>query len=457
MSDRTHEPGRLADLMKRDWNDRAREDARWFINSLRVRQTDEEFDETGRIEVERLVLADLELLTGGRDPQSLNLLEIGCGAGRMTRHLAGIFGRVAGVDVSGEMIRQAGERLQGIENVSLQETSGFDFSEFPDESFDLILSAYVFQHVPSVEVIESNLRDAWRVLKPGGMLRFQTNAIARSEFAQVEKDTWVGAAFTEPAIRDFARGRAARLIAIFGAGTQYCWTTMRKPLPDRPAAVGNPTIVFSGNTYDAECREISCRGGQASLTLILTDLDDADCNDVVVRILDEIILPRYVGPIGENFRPALEKRFGADLSRMTQVEIGIPSTISPGRHPVSVEHRQIPVDVEVTFAEPGIESPRICSVTNAIDGGMDIFSSGPKSRIQILLEGAWEESLDGDIEIELGQLVVTPVSAGFLPEKQLVELVAQLPEGVSGMIEMQVRIGQCRSRPVHLSVLETAQ
>src|SRR5262245_38306378 len=180
-------------MMKRDWDERARQDAKWYINTLRRQQSEEEFDQTGRVEVQRLVWADLALLTCGRDPHALRVLEIGCGAGRMTRHLAATFGEVVGVDVSGEMISQARERLSGIENVRLQETNGIDFANFPDGHFDLILSVYVFQHVPSANVIESIILDAWRVLAPGGVFKFQTNGITASEFEPAENNTWSGA------------------------------------------------------------------------------------------------------------------------------------------------------------------------------------------------------------------------------------------------------------------------
>jgi len=60
------------------------------------------------LEVERLVRADLPLLTQGVIPR-LRLLEIGCGIGRMTRALAEIFGEVYATDVSGEMIRRGSD------------------------------------------------------------------------------------------------------------------------------------------------------------------------------------------------------------------------------------------------------------------------------------------------------------------------------------------------------------
>src|SRR6185503_9316167 len=118
--------------MKLEWDKRAQTAAKWYINTLSYQQTDEEFDVSGLVEVQRLIFSELELLTGGRNAKDLRMLEIGCGIGRMTRHLAGIFGEVYGVDVSAEMIRQAKARLKGVANVSLFETNGVDFALFPE-------------------------------------------------------------------------------------------------------------------------------------------------------------------------------------------------------------------------------------------------------------------------------------------------------------------------------------
>ena len=155
--------------MKEDWNARARQNARWFINTVHDRQAEHEFDQTGRTEVQNLVCADLLLLTHGRDPHNLRLLEIGCGVGRMTRPLAEIFGEVYATDVSGEMIVRGQRRLRDCKNVIFSETNGIDFHLFADRFFDIIFCAYVYQHVPTADVIRANLTDAYRVLKPGGV------------------------------------------------------------------------------------------------------------------------------------------------------------------------------------------------------------------------------------------------------------------------------------------------
>ena len=64
--------------MKDDWNDRARVNAKWYITTIRLDLTDEDFDASGRPEVEKFILGD-PLLTGpreGRDLKSQRMLEI---------------------------------------------------------------------------------------------------------------------------------------------------------------------------------------------------------------------------------------------------------------------------------------------------------------------------------------------------------------------------------------------
>src|SRR5690606_31703971 len=127
--------------------------------------------------------------------KQLRLLEIGCGIGRMTRHLSRIFGEVYGVDVSAEMIAQGKERLADCANVHLYETSGVDFAPLADDYFDRAFSVYVFQHVPDAEVMRANIRDACRVLRPGGIFKFQTCGIVSEAYAGTPKNTWTGASF----------------------------------------------------------------------------------------------------------------------------------------------------------------------------------------------------------------------------------------------------------------------
>jgi ubiquinone/menaquinone biosynthesis C-methylase UbiE len=183
--------------MKDDWNSRAVENACWYINTLRLDQTEEEFDRSGVEAVAQWILPELELLTQRAEPKSLRFLEIGCGIGRMTRPLAAIFGEVSATDVSGEMVKRARSRLADLDNVHFYETTGADVGPLSDEYFDIVYSIFVFQHVPEREAIRSTLIDAWRVLKPGGLLRFQTNGVTAESFLTTPKNSWVGETFPE--------------------------------------------------------------------------------------------------------------------------------------------------------------------------------------------------------------------------------------------------------------------
>jgi SAM-dependent methyltransferase len=101
-------------------------------------------------------------------------LEIGCGLGRLCLALAPRFDHVTGVDISSEMIARAGELVTD-HNVTFMVGDGDSLDAIPDASVDLVLSFTVFQHIPSIGVIEAYIRDVGRVLRPGGVFVFQWN------------------------------------------------------------------------------------------------------------------------------------------------------------------------------------------------------------------------------------------------------------------------------------------
>ena len=61
---RSQPDGEISRVMKQDWDERAIEDARWYINTLKRDQTDEEFDESGRPDAESFVFADPVFIAG---------------------------------------------------------------------------------------------------------------------------------------------------------------------------------------------------------------------------------------------------------------------------------------------------------------------------------------------------------------------------------------------------------
>ena len=159
--------------MREDWDQRARENARHYIATERAEWSDEEFFASGRAELAEQILNDMENICQGRDPKAMRVLEIGCGAGRVTRALAGVFGEVHGVDVSGEMVALAREGLRDLANVTIYQNNGMDLAVVPDTPFDFAFSMLVMQHIPSREVVETYFREVCRLLRPGALFKVQ--------------------------------------------------------------------------------------------------------------------------------------------------------------------------------------------------------------------------------------------------------------------------------------------
>ena len=442
--------------MKRDWDWRARENARWFINTYKLDQTEEEFDETGRRDLHRFILHDLDLLTDGRNPKSLRVLEIGCGIGRITKHLAELFGEVHGTDVSGEMIRQGRERLHSSPNLFLHETNGADFADFPAEYFDLIFSTFVFQHLPSSELVISNITDAYRLLKPGGVFKFLTNGITNAAFAQMPKDTWTGVAFDEAKLRLLSSTIGAQLIEITGGGTQYCCPLLRKRNPTSSLLqIASPKIVACSNLRASTVEVARLESADDHLTLILTGVDrqQVDVNNVVIELRGRPLPLFYVGRVREALRSDL---IDSDLQNFVQINVSYPKDEPGGRAGLRVvlaDH--IASDpIELELPEPQIVTPTIHQVTNVFDGGLDICASGPKSLIRLFVQNLWETDQEGEeVRLTIDDLEFTPEKIVFLPNNAAWEVTVQLPEDtLPGQHQLFVRRGEIISPSVFIEI-----
>ena len=72
--------------MARDWDERARENARHYVATGKHEWTDEEFFASGESAVREQILNDMINICQGRDPKQMRVIEIGCGAGRTVGH-----------------------------------------------------------------------------------------------------------------------------------------------------------------------------------------------------------------------------------------------------------------------------------------------------------------------------------------------------------------------------------
>jgi SAM-dependent methyltransferase len=204
--------------MRRDWDRRAREDAQHYIACGHA-ETDAAFWESGRWDLDHLVLHDVEL-----SPRAHGL-EIGCGLGRLLRPLSERIERVYGVDISREMVTRAQQALADRGNVDVAATTG-RLNRISDASLDLVFSFIVFQHVPSKRAVIRYIREASRVLRGGGVFRFQVDGRPRPKDSRA--DSWLGVWF-EP--RELARQLFAakfEIVSSWGEGTHYYWVTARR-------------------------------------------------------------------------------------------------------------------------------------------------------------------------------------------------------------------------------------
>ncbi|NVM20703.1 MAG: class I SAM-dependent methyltransferase [Desulfobacterales bacterium] len=95
-------------------------------------------------------------------------LEIGCGAGRITKQLCEKFQEVHALDVSIDMINYAQRNVTG-NNVTWHVTDGTSIP-LQDSLVLSVFSSHVFQHFPSEEDGLSYFEEIYRILKPGGTM-----------------------------------------------------------------------------------------------------------------------------------------------------------------------------------------------------------------------------------------------------------------------------------------------
>jgi len=127
------------------------------------------------------------------------------------------------------MVDRGRTLLADLPNVALHATDGA-LPMFADESLDLIFSFVVFQHIPSKQAIVRYLRESARVLKPGGVLKFQVDGRARPFWRG--SDTWLGVWFRPQELRSILASAGFAIVDSWGESTQYYWLTARRPSPD---------------------------------------------------------------------------------------------------------------------------------------------------------------------------------------------------------------------------------
>ncbi len=343
----------LLEQMREDWNRRAREDANFYVAFGRRQQDDREFLASA---AEVVGILEQEFVRLPPAPETgRRALEIGCGPGRLMLPLSRYFAEIHGVDISEQMIEMARERLRDVPNAHLHLTGGSDLSMLEDDFFDFAYSYTVFQHIPDAVVVRNYLREARRVLRPGGVLCCQLRGAPplRSEIER-EASTWTGCYFSGEEMAAFARENDFHLVSLTGLETQYMWTTWLKPAISagrRPAPLLK--AVTAANSGE---NRIPARGRDA----------------VAALWIDGLPRDSHLGSLEVSFGAARTR--GCYLSPVSptgacQMNVRPPENTLPGRVRVQLWDRgaAVPEPRSLEVLPPPPREPRVLSVSDGVN------------------------------------------------------------------------------------------
>jgi SAM-dependent methyltransferase len=230
---------------RRFWDERAEVHAFFAVDS-RLDPDSPDLDRfwaDGREDLDRLLVA-----VGVSFRPTDDVVEIGCGVGRLTRVIAERAASVRAIDVSEQMLRRAREHNPDLDRVEWILGDGETLDGVESGSADAVVSHVVFQHIPDPAVTLGYVREIGRVLRPGGWAAFQVSNDpkvhrprgARSRFRAAvsrmlgrrspwdEHPHWLGSHVELPALRAAAADGSMTVERVRGEGTQYCIVLTRR-------------------------------------------------------------------------------------------------------------------------------------------------------------------------------------------------------------------------------------
>lgn len=381
------------DRMRAEWNQRAKQDAHFYV-AFAKEQQDEAAFRASAAETMPALVQDFPRMAE-TDPARRKALEIGCGPGRLLAPMTEHFGEVHGVDVSDEMLALARKRLADAPGARFHLVSGDNLAPVEDNSIDFVYSYTVFQHIPSRDAVMNYLREAHRVLKPGGILRCQIRGTPPTPLEiKYSGDTWTGCYFSAEEMAEFARAQRFPLVEITGIGTQYMWTTFQKTTAN--AAKRDVLGVMLKGVTNASNGSKSApqRGREAAVSLWIANFpDDGDLGSFPVYFNGAPQMGCYLSPI--------------DADGACQLNVRLPEGLALGTAKVQLGYAGKPFgashEIEVT-AEPDA-APKILKITDAKDltlrdhvtsGGLKIEIEGVRhpERTVFFVNGKPPETLE---------------------------------------------------------------
>ncbi len=418
--------------MRDDWDTRAREDARYYVAFGRLNQDDDEFATSGAEALTRIRRDYIHLPPAA--VRERRFLEIGCGLGRLMLPIAADCGEIHGVDISPEMVARGRQRLAGIPHAHMHVTETNDLAAFADNSFDYVFSFAVFQHIPDRSLVNKYLDEAYRVLKPSGILAAQFNG---SRPGEERCDTWVGIWVREDELLAHVKQRGWRVLSSEGRDTQYLWLTLRKP-PLRPASAPGVIRIVSV-LGDGNLPRLIAGGPRGFGIVTVEGLSDdhADSMDLNVRVGEHAARIHHIRP--------------AQADNRRQIGIYVPATVPAGVSPVVLKYRgrcvSNTVMIEVSPSPP--LTPRVLHVADGRE-----FCLGRTIRcgvIQITMDGFGDPNT---LRISIGGHEAVPTAVVCAEPVLRIYLVnVPVPPGLTGTQELRICIDGMELAPSDIEVV----
>ena len=197
---------------------------------------------------------DLQMLAGLVDEtKQARVLDLGCGGGHVSYHVAPRAAEVVAYDLSPEMLAVVSRTAidRDLTNIVTQQ-GGVEKLPFPDESFDYVFSRMSAHHWRD---FEAGLREATRVLRKGGLAAFVDTVAPPLPLL----DTYVQAAelLRDPShVRSYSRSEWEHAMARAGLRPEAVtarrsrvdfatWTARMETPPERVAAIRSLQSVMS--------------------------------------------------------------------------------------------------------------------------------------------------------------------------------------------------------------------
>lgn len=158
--------------LKKNWDAFGRTDPLWAIMTQPGKTANRwdpgEFFRTGEGQIRGLMH---EIAARGIEVRRGRALDFGCGVGRLTQALGDHFREVDGVDISPAMVERARAFNRHGERCRYHANDRDDLALFPDDTFDLVYSIIVLQHMLPRYAL-GYIGEFVRVLAPGGLAVF---------------------------------------------------------------------------------------------------------------------------------------------------------------------------------------------------------------------------------------------------------------------------------------------